>query len=261
MLAFVTSIRARALAHDWAYHVRLLDRTVASLLAQTDPNIRVVVVGHDRPEMASADPRIHFIGVDIPLPKRDFDDMTTDKGLKIAIGADWAIAQGCQFVMFADADDLVSRRLAAFALQRPEANGWYIKEGYSHQYGQPWVTRSRNHDQTCGTCAIVRADRLEFVNDPGFRGGRVTSFSFGRGHADFRDVMANAGHPLAPLPFPGSIYIKHPDSIVTTRLPSTTAPTPRERLQAGRRAWHTLLDSRPVTPALAHEFTIRRSKG
>lgn len=261
VLAFVTSIRARALAADWDYHVRLLERTVASFLAQTDPDIQVVVVCHDRPEIRLRDPRVHVIGVEFSPPRREFDDMTVDKVLKVSIGARWAIDHGCRFLMYADADDLVSRRLAAFARQHPDANGWFFTDGFAHQYGQPWVSRSPNHHQRCGTCAIVRTDALQFASDPVYRGGLVETLA-AFGHTGYRDFMARAGRPIEPLPFPGSIYIQHPDSIITTRHAPDAGDGSalRRRLRAVRDAGRRARQLRLLTPSLAREFTIQRSK-
>jgi hypothetical protein len=53
MIAFVTSLRARALAQDWDYHVWLLERTVQSMLTQTRGKTRVAVACHDVPDTPS----------------------------------------------------------------------------------------------------------------------------------------------------------------------------------------------------------------
>lgn len=261
MLAFVTSFRARALAADWEYHVRLLERTLASLLAQTETGIRVVVVCHEVPDVRIRDPRLHFITVAFPLPRREFNDLTVDKVLKISVGARWAIDNGCRFLMYADADDLVSRRLAAFARRRPDANGWYFTDGFVHRYGRPWVLCSPGHHQTCGTCAVVRTDALRFAPDPVYRGELVETLA-AAGHNLYSDFMARAGRPLEPLPFPGSIYIQHSDSIATTLPPydGGAGSALRRRLRAIREVGRRVRRARPVTPSLAREFTIPRGR-
>lgn len=258
MLAFVTSLRARALAADWDHHVRLLERTLASFLAQTDPEIRVVVVCHDLPHVSQAgDPRVHFQRTDLPLPARDHADMVRDKVLKISIGAQWAIDHGCRFLMYADADDLVSRRLAATTRQHPDANGWYFPDGFSHRYGQPWLTRSQRHDQLCGTCAIVRTDLLRFERSADYRGGWVNSLA-AAGHQDYRAMLDREGHALAPLPFPGSVYLQHADSLATLASPAAVdeGSLVRHSLRAVRCRLRQWSRRRPLTPALAREFTI-----
>lgn len=258
MLIFVTSLRSRSLAQDWTYHLRLLDRTLASFLAQTDPDIRVVVVANEIPEVTVQDRRVHFLVVNYPAPPREFHAMTSDKVFKVTAGAQWAIEQGARFLMYADADDLVSRRLAAYARQHPDANGWYFPDGFSHRYGQPWLQRSRNHHMRCGTCAIFRTDHLRFERDPEYRGELVnTAAAFG--HTGYRELMAKAGHPLEPLPFPGSVYVQHADSVVTVQPGGAAGTIVRGVLRSARDLARAVSAMRPLTPSLAREFTIPRT--
>lgn len=113
MLTFIVSMRARALSKDWALHTRLLQCTLNSILAQTHPAFDVVVVCHDVPDIPQArHSAVHTLSVDFPPPQRTNDDMCADKVLKISRGVEWAMARGSEYVMFVDADDLVSRRLS-----------------------------------------------------------------------------------------------------------------------------------------------------
>ena len=136
-MAFATSLRARALAAgNWDYHVWLLERVVHSMLAQAAGDVRVVVACHDVPDTAlAADSRVHFQPLNVEIPARDFDDMVADKVLKLSAGARWARSQGCQFVVFNDADDLVSNRLGEVVAANPRANGWYTTSQFFYTYG------------------------------------------------------------------------------------------------------------------------------
>ena len=50
-----------SLAADWDLVQDLLGLTLASVLAQTDPDFRVVVAGHDLPSRLPDDPRVTFV--------------------------------------------------------------------------------------------------------------------------------------------------------------------------------------------------------
>lgn len=258
MLTFVTSLRAKALAIDWPYHVRLLERTVDSFLGQTDPDVRVVIVCHDVPEVRQrSDSRIHLIQVDIPHPVKTFDDLIRDKVIKVSRGARWAIDAGSKYVMYADADDLVSRRLSEFVCRSKGPPGWYFETGYAYQYGRPWIRRTRRQHLLHGTCAIFRADVLSFGPRADYRGEYV-NIEAAEGHTEFVSLMARAGAPLQQLPFPGSIYIQHPDSVVAARIePPSRASWLLSRLRRMRRDLSLLADVRPVTAGLAREFSIK----
>jgi hypothetical protein len=238
VIAFATSLRARALAGDnWPYHVWLLERVVFSMLAQTAGDIRVVVGCHDVPDTPlTADPRVHFERVATEVPRRDFDDMVADKVVKLSAGALWARQQRCDFVAFNDADDLVSNRIGAVVAAHPRANGWYTTSQMFYTYGGRLMRLQRITPPASGPCVVVRSDLLTFERPPFTSawarmiadGGEQQYLQYlsrhgteacvlaavGIGH--YRDFMAAAGHPLEPLPFAGNIIINHKDSTSTT---------------------------------------------
>jgi hypothetical protein len=57
---------ARASARHWPLTEALLGLTLASVQAQTDQDFRVVIAGHDRPDLPSADGRVRFLEADWP---------------------------------------------------------------------------------------------------------------------------------------------------------------------------------------------------
>jgi hypothetical protein len=262
MLTFILSMRARALSKDWAYHTWLLDRTLNSIVAQTNREFDVVVVCHDIPDCRVKDPAIHFLSVDFPHPKHEFSDMLVDKVLKVSRGVEWAQARGADHVMFVDADDLVSRRLSGFVAAREDGDGWLFHEGYAHRYGTGWLQKHTPHHLICGTGAIVRLSRLRFADDPQYRGERVNTLA-AAGHAKYEEVMAEEGAVLEPLPFPGAVYILHDDSTCDApqnifRAPGAFAPRPtwRRALSWAKRAGGRALARRAITPWLRAEFGI-----
>lgn len=233
MIAFITSLRARALAQDWDYHVWLLERTVTSMLAQSRGECCAVIACHEEPETAvGRDPRVHCLSVTFPPPARDNDDMCADKVLKLSVGTEWALAHGCDYVVFNDADDLVSNRIGGFVTDHNGAAGWFAPSQMFYTYGGRMLRHCEIPAPSAGPCVIVRANLLTFDLPP-FSGawadlvgkGGETRFlevlgrhrrqvnvlaAVGLGH--YREFMTNEGHPLDPLPFSANIVINHSDS-------------------------------------------------
>jgi len=264
MLTFILSMRARALARNWEHHTWLLERTLGSILAQTDSNFDVVVVCHEIPEISQVEhAAVHMLQVDFPPPERNNDDMCRDKVLKISHGVKWAIARKSDFVMFVDADDLVSRSLSGFVAAHPGDNGWYFHTGYAHHYGERWLRKHTPHHLICGTGVIVRTSLLRFGKSD-FCRGEIANTLAAAGMENYLAVLAEQGTPIQPLPFPGAIYILHDDSTSEVpggdgyRLGGDRAPRPlwRRALTWGRR---TLPKMRPITPALRAEFSIPKA--
>jgi hypothetical protein len=283
MLGIVTAFRSRALAKDWDYDVWLLERTLDSILAQTDDRFVVAVVCHEQPTVAQAShPKVKFLPVDFAPPRRIFDDMCVDKVLKLSVGIEWVLAKGCKYVMITDADDLVNRRMSEFVAGREGANGWYTPFTLFHAYGSPWLKKFSCDHMVSTPCAIVRSDLLKFVTPP-FSGdwlnmilaggekpyaemlasrGRKVNTLAAAGLAHFQRLMTADGHPLEPLPFLGTIMINHIDSMsfVPGGLGSLVSDTPHRSLrgQLGRlkRFGVSLPSLRLLTHKLRKEFSI-----
>jgi hypothetical protein len=285
MLGIVTSLRSKLLAKDWSFHVWLVQRTLDSMLSQTNDAFAIFLVCHEIPDIPQAKhQRVHCLSVDFPPPRRINDDMCVDKVLKLSIGIEQALSLGCTHIMISDADDLVSRRLSEFVATKPNANGWYTSSTFLHAYGSRWIRKSICAQSVSTPCAIVKANLLKFANPP-FSGDwakiieaggerpylellegrnrKVNTFS-AAGLAHFRRLMIAEGHPLDPLPFVGTIMINHLDStsyvagglgtIVSERpVPPATL---RRRLGHYGRLASSVPSLRPVTRALREEFTI-----
>lgn len=275
-IAFCTSLRAKALADDWPYHVWLLERVVDSMLAQTGRDAQVVVACHDLPEShLRQDPRVHFLPLDIEIPRRNFDDMSVDKVLKLSAGARWVVSRGdADYIAFNDADDLVTDRLAAFVEAHRGANGWYTASQRLYTYGGQMMRLQRIGGGFSGPCVIVRRDLLTFASPP-FSGAWVDLVLGGGedryiaylsrhrrevcelaavGHAYFRTFMTERGQPLAALPFPANVVINHKDSMSTTG--GTFGYQVMSTLAYAKRMMRWLPSVRMVTGAVRREFKI-----
>jgi hypothetical protein len=258
MLAFVTSLRAKALAKDWDHIVWLLERCLGAMVNQTSPEWRAYVVCHDVPETANAsDPRIRWLTADIPLPERTNADMVRDKVIKTSIAVEAALAEGASYVMPVDADDLVSRRLCEHAGMHSGETGWIIKDGVSHYYGSLLMEPISGFHHRCGTCNLVASGLISFANDPEYRNARVASI-IAMGHAAVEVHYAKARTPLLSLPFPGAVYIQHGDNTSNVDFSGPGSHLAGMKLRLGRFKQYTrrLRSSRMLTTSSRAEFYL-----
>ena len=111
---FGIALTPRVAAGNWAVVEALLDLTLASVLAQTDADFRVVLMGHDRPRTAmDGDPRLTYVAADWPV--RDTGPHNDDSGRKKHAINDLVLARGGGLLMLLDADDWVGRHTVAVA--------------------------------------------------------------------------------------------------------------------------------------------------
>ena len=120
----------RMCARNWALVEGLLELTLTSVLAQSDPDFRVIVAGHDRPERLPEDSRVEFLQASWPAGPQRSDNL--DKGRKVLAINDVVMGRGGGLLMFVDADDWVDTRLVeqARALIGPDVVGGVVVSGY-----------------------------------------------------------------------------------------------------------------------------------
>jgi hypothetical protein len=280
MIAFLTSFRARALAREWDRHVLLLNRAIGSMLSQTRGECCAVVACHDLPESRYRDhSRVHFISVDFAPPERNNDDMCVDKVLKLSAGAKWAIDRGCEYIVFSDADDLVSNRIGAYVDDHRGENGWCCSSEIFYTLGGRLARFFRMQAPAAGPCVIVRADLLQFAFPPFAghwadliraggedhylkllerRAARVNTLA-AVGHNHYLTLMKLEGHPLRSLPFPGNVVINHNDSMSFVEGGAGSFQPLSLRTRA-KRFLQFLPSMRLMSPSLRSEFSVPSNK-
>jgi hypothetical protein len=217
MLAFITSLRHPRNSGDYARVEALLAETLASVSRQSAP-YSVWVVGNRRPSRLAPDANWVQVDFDAPStlsgPRTGVAAVLRDKGSKLAAGLLAARESSPDHVMFLDADDLVSRRLAALSAGNPHAPGWRIEHGYRWAADRRAVRRQPHFHRHCGSGCVVRADLYDLP--PDLRAGASQAELEDRlgdrlqrwfgSHLYVADDLAAAGHPLAPVPFAGALY-------------------------------------------------------
>lgn len=208
LVTFFVPFRSKQTTNDWGLVCNLLQNTLQSIFGQTSPSFEVVVICHEKPDMAcSFDDRLRYLEVDLPVPSKDLGVSTMDdKWMKLASGLISVRAQPSPYSMFVDADDLVNRNLVAFVGQDRNPNGYIIKQGYWYTCGDRWMLYKRNFN--CGTNSVLRLDSLHLPVSLD-SASRMSCIALRSGHMKIEANMIAEDRPLAHLPFPGAVYVQH----------------------------------------------------
>jgi hypothetical protein len=143
---------------------------------------------------------------------------------------------------------MVSRRLARLVSDNPDANGWYLDDGYLYSGGAEAYHYRNAFHKFCGTSHIIHADILQIPARIEDAPDQLPLRWLGS-HVFITEDMIARGTPIARLPFTGAVYrIGTHDSGGET--PSLSTYIARRR-QSGEAAPE---DIRPVDAAFAAEF-------
>ena len=198
----IIPLASRRVAKDWPQMCRMLQSTHISVLALPKEFASVSIIGHERPESLSLGDRCRWTTVGWEPPHRDDTaGKLNDKGVKIRQGVQDAFARGAKWVMFVDADDLLSNRLPEFChLQDHDAV--CFENGYSWEAGTDWLQRVPSFHRVCGTSWIMRLSPRLFPMWLGSGTHRVCDLSHTERHAAL--IKENAR--IQTIRYPMAIY-------------------------------------------------------
>ena len=262
-LVFVIPVRHPDSVRNWGVLQDYLRQTLDSIAAQTSPHWECVVVANTGAALPDMPPKCRVITVDLPLPDMPdretqleafYDAVRHDKGLRIHAGLDGI--SDSSHVMVVDFDDFVHRDLAGFVSAHRSDAGWNIDHGYVWD-GGAWCFAQPGFHQMCGTSHIIRRDLLgSFETENGLPDIAAIKRRLGS-HIFIHHDLAEQGHGLAGLPFPGAVYrIGNPQSTSGSGQ-LRTLMTPRHDLLAHpRRFVRNMLRYRRVTRHLRRSFTL-----
>jgi hypothetical protein len=209
LVTFAIPLKSRRSTDDWRITQNLLAATLRSVLRQSDPRFRVIICGHDAPEDVDlSDDRIEFLEVGWKTPSHLNEYMRDRNRKRFAMGQRLRGLRGGYF-MSLDADDLIHRDIAAYALGT--AFGCVAAQGYVYDLGNARIAPvpgawSVDLDRLCGSTAIVRYEPSE-IPEKFESGAAAGAFSFSRGHTYLRAVHDSLRRPLAAVPFPSVVYV------------------------------------------------------
>jgi hypothetical protein len=217
MLYFVIPLRSANTTTDWPAIQRLLAQTLKSVDNQSCKAFRCLVVCHEKPgaielpkscEIIEAPFKRPAVNVNSLDSKEALFEMRSDKGRKLILGLSIVKADPSAHVMFLDADDLVSNRLAELVSKKPNCNGWYFDLGYRWNHQTPnWLFPRNNFYHECGSSYILNAQLAPFPEQTDYS-KKLDDYYIRRYvvHAYVKENMEKLGLVLSPLPFAGAVY-------------------------------------------------------
>jgi hypothetical protein len=223
--------------------------TLISVLALPKEFASVSIIGHERPENLPLGDRCTWTAVDWDPPQRDdTPGKLNDKGIKIRQGVQDAFARGVKWVMFVDADDLISNRLPVLCdLESHDAV--CFENGYSWEAGTDWLQRVPSFHRVCGSSWIMRLSPALFPMWLGVGNHRVCDLA----HNERQHALIKENARIQTILAPMAIYcVGHMTATGFGELLGHKFGTPFSiRLQLRR-----IIRQKCLTAALRKEFSI-----
>jgi len=219
IVTFGISLKSATVSNDWDQTQILLGGTLRSIFRQSDPRWRVIICGHEMPDIPEmADRRVEFVASEHRPPQGGVGRLArADKYRKRFIIGERLRSLGGGYFMALDADDLLHRDLVATGLATQ--HGCLITTGYIFDAASNAIAPmpgvlSVDFDRICGSMAIIQHEQEDFPqswNDEAFAShfGRLMSHGYARG------IQEESGRPLSIVPFPAAIYVTNTGENIT----------------------------------------------
>jgi hypothetical protein len=208
--------------------------------------VRVVLVTHEQPAGLPYDERLIVRSVSSPVPTGR-EEMMHDKYAKTKVALTVARQFAPTWLMRADADDLISRRLVPFVEQQQVDTAWYCETGWAYRPGSYWTMRLQNFHRVCGTSCVTYVNPHELpdtIDRP-----NADYYLLTKGHNIIVDFLKQSGVGVRPIPFPAVVYVTgHGDNWSGSSFFNRRS----RRWQIGK-----IINTRPIAP-LRHEFGLTR---
>lgn len=252
MIVFVVPLMNPKVSNSWQRVLRLFERSIQSICNQTSPDFRVVVVCNQKPNIDFCHPHIIYLEVDFSPNSLDVYAKTMDRGQRVLYGLQWSQRLKPSHVMFVDADDCISNRIAEFVAANHNCEGWVMQQGYMYKEGANWIydvpSRKKPFNLMCGTSNIIRTDLYEL--DPVRLLDTEFMLEYYGKHMYITEYLKQQKTVIKPLPFNGAVYVvENGENYYCTHfsryMPKRLVPKLR-----------TLHNYRPLTSKVRHEFGL-----
>jgi hypothetical protein len=245
--AFGIPLKSSRIARDWNDTLRVFRRTLCSILRQSNPKFRVFVGCHEIPDVPEmADARVEALQAPFETPVYKNEYLIDKQKKRELIAVRWR-ELGAGYLMYVDADDLVSDRIVQHALSLPPTRGFLAWYGYDYNERTRKIALSPRFHRACGTCCAINWKPSElpatlFQQEPVLFRETVEV-----GHARTAALFRRRGERLTHFPFPAAIYVReHGDN----------ASNILHLDGLRRRIIRALTPARTLSPAIRNEFGL-----
>lgn len=260
MLVFIIPVKSKKSATSWTELCKLFERSLKSVCNQTSLNFHVLVVCNERPEIAFDHPKVQYLNVNFPVPKANYNARVDDRAKRVVAGLLSVRDLHPTHVMSVDADDCISNQIAAYVEHHKEDNGWFVNSGYEYVEGSTKIAvRRKDFHKICGTCNIINY-KLFNLPEKMAPYNELTGYDrFLGGHPLAKGDLAERGTPIAPLPFPGVVFVrdKAGESVsMQETLSAKLKRNPREVVRGLKKAIVAPFNEQLLTNNVRKEFSL-----
>lgn len=171
-IVFAISLKSKKVSRNWDVVQQQLAKTIQSILNSSDQNFRIIVAGHEKPNIKElSNSKVTWISVNFPL-SRSKVGMSNDKMKKRYAIAHYLSKEGFSgYFMPLDADDWVHHRFVEYLNKSPVSKAYILNKGIMSNLKRNEIWLISNFYKHCGSCAVFYFENHELPKDNKPSGG------------------------------------------------------------------------------------------
>lgn len=215
-IAFAISLKSKTVSRDWDKVQDNLSKTIRSILNNSDPHFRIVIAGHEKPDIEEFKHEgVTWLSVTFP-PPTDPGHYTIDKMHKRrVIGAYLRNSGYSGYFMQLDADDWIHYRFVEFIRSQPISAAFIIDNGFMVNVATKEVWHRKRFNRGCGSSALYYLTNRDFPNTTSKEEAFKTLFGMSiQAHSRLESRMQMENKNYMFVTFPLVVYVLgHGDNI------------------------------------------------
>ncbi len=216
LITFIIPLVSKAHCADWDEVMTCFRNTLASIASQSRPDYRILVVCNESPDICLDPDRTTILNTNISLKNNNLGSRSLDKERKMHAGLLHVRSARSGYVMFLDADDLISRHVVEFVDRNPDYDAFIVDRGYVYEKDVDWAFPVNRFYLRCGSSYIFRYRESDTPDSPQFKLGAHWMIRAHNKRVISR--LEQHGYRYTFFPFPAAVYIRgHQDSLSSRR--------------------------------------------
>lgn len=154
-IVFSISLKSKKASNNWGTVERNLSRTLKTLLNNTDQNFRVIIAGHEKPDIAELQHKnIQWIDVEFspPIKRKDYENDKMKK--RNAIGSYLREIGYSGYFIPLDGDDWIHFRFVEYLRSQPLHDAYILNKGLMVNLLQETMWCRYRFHHGCGSSSI-----------------------------------------------------------------------------------------------------------
>ncbi|MFE7063526.1 glycosyltransferase family A protein [Sutcliffiella sp. NPDC057660] len=162
-IIFAISLKSKKVSKNWTVVEENLSKTLRSIFNNTAQNFRVILAGHEKPDIVElSHKKVTFLAVSFPPPSNTRGFSRDKLKKRLVIGKYLRVKNFSGYFVPLDADDWLHYRFVEYINSLPLKKAFVINRGFMSNFYLNEVWLQKEFYKHCGSCMVLYFSKEDF---------------------------------------------------------------------------------------------------